>query len=159
MSATRILLLEMLGEAKFCFLVDVKHTPEEIAQSSIGGKCRSPIAITAEVGWFNSFTAKYIFDPSLEMPPEEEIQEFFKNVENKLAARKILRQGFDDLETAINQMEDSDFMTEIAAPWGQPYSKAGFIMHAIGHSFYHDGQICFAQAFHGDDAIHWTESN
>lgn len=159
MNPTRALILEILGEAKFCTLIDLKHTPDEVAQTSIGGKCRSPIVITAEVGWFNSFTAKYMFDQSLEMPEEEEIQAFFQTIETKLEARKILRKGFQDLEEAINQMDDADFATEISAPWGQPYTKGGFLMHAIAHTFYHDGQICYAQAFHGDDTIHWTETN
>lgn len=157
MHPAKEIILELLAEAKYCTLLDLKHTPEEHANSSIGGKCRTPNAIIAEVGWFNSFAAKYVFDQSLKMPEEDEIQAFFRTVTNKLEARKILRQGFKDLEAAINQMEDNDFTAQIKAPWAQPYTKGGFLLHAISHTFYHDGQICYAQSFRGDDVIHWTE--
>lgn len=157
MHPTKAIILELLAEAKFCTLLDLKHTPDDQAASSIGGKCRTPIVVVAEVGWFNSFTAKYIFDQTLKMPEEAEIQAYFQTIANKLDARRILRQGFKDLEEAINQMDDNDFATQISAPWGQPYSKGGFLLHAIAHTFYHDGQVCYAQAFHGDDVIHWTE--
>jgi|GEM_PF-3238368 len=151
------LLLDYLGEVEYLVQKDVEATSEELFEKTAGESCRPATNYMTEVGAFNAYTAKYVKDPEatghIGVGPNPELTQ----VDSKRKAAIMVTKGFRDLRKTIESMTEEDLNQTVMAQWNEPITKAHYIMHALGHSMYHDGQLAFTQMLNGDKTLHWTD--
>ncbi len=151
------LLIDYLDEVEYLVQKDVGATSEEMFSSTVGDKCRPATNYMTEVGVFNSYTAKYVKDPEttdqIGVGPKPELTQ----VDSKRKAAILVTKGFKDLRRTIESMTEEQLGETVLAQWNEPITKAHYIMHALGHAMYHDGQLTLTQMMSGDDTLHWTQ--
>ena len=52
-------------------------------------------------------------------------------------------------------MSAEQLQEKVTAPWGQEMSKYDLAQMAALNTMYHDGQLNYFQALHGDGEMHW----
>lgn len=151
------LLLDFLDEVEYLVQKDVAATSEELFTSVPGGKARPATNYMTEVGAFNAYTARYVKDPEntphIGIGPQPETTQ----VDSKRKASIMVTKGFKDLRKTIESMTDEELNQTVLAQWNEPITKAHYILHALGHAMYHDGQLNLTHLISGDDTLHWTD--
>ncbi|ARU40895.1 hypothetical protein CCB80_06940 [Armatimonadetes bacterium Uphvl-Ar1] len=154
--STKQALLDFLDEVEYMIIKDIEASSEEFLIKTVGTTDRPPVQFLAEVGIFNSFTARYIQSPETIDPLTIESNAELEAVDTKRKANILVKKGFNDLRKAITNLEEADLTKTVTAQWGVPITIAHYILHALGHSMYHDGQLCQNQLIAGDDKLHWS---
>jgi hypothetical protein len=154
----KTLLLIYLDEAEFFVERDFQTTPDDLFTQSIGGKARPAAQFMAEVGLFNSYVAAIIKDPTIPAPTPETEHAKLTKITTKDQAHKFVKRGFTSLRNAIQTLDEEALLKPVTAPWGEELALGAMILHAIGHTMYHDGQLNLVQLISGDDTFHWAES-
>lgn len=151
------LLLDYLNQVEFMVTQDVENSSEEIFEKSLGGSTRPATNYMTEAGFFCSYAARYIKDPIntelLKAGPQPDRTE----AGTKRKSNILLIKGFKDLRKAIESMSDEELGQTITAPWGQTITKSHLVMHALGHSAYHNGQLALTQLMEGDQNLYWIQ--
>ena len=70
-------------------------------------------------------------------------------------AEQGIRESAQKLAATVTQMSPDDLQAKVTAPWGQEMSKYDLAQMAALNTMYHDGQLNYFQALHGDGVMHW----
>ncbi|HXH59997.1 MAG TPA: hypothetical protein VNI20_01420 [Fimbriimonadaceae bacterium] len=136
---------------------DIKHFTDEQFTASPGGKARSPLQITAEVGMINDVCAKLIKGEAVEGASEEGFAAAMAQYNTRDKAVGLLNSGTAALDSALANVSDADLQTEVSAPWGGTCTKQYLADACCMNVDYHDGQLNLVQCMNGDTTIHWME--
>ena len=152
-SVTGIAISTILAQAIGLTTLDINATPDDVFTAS-QGDARSMSSLVGEIAGFNNCVAAALTgDNSVDMGAA--MQEASGNCTDKSSAIATLQASADAVQQAIDSVEDSDWLTELTAPWGMPTTKANLALWAAAHTCYHDGQINYIQVLNGDNEVHW----
>ncbi len=135
---------------------DLKALSQEAYDRPFGEKTRTAHDITAEVSGLNMVMVS-IINGTFSGMPSDDAQAGHKAAVSTLhdATQAILASG-EALASAIESGGDRlTGMTQ--APWGETMTVFQLATVAVNHILYHDGQLNYLQALHGDDAMHWFD--
>lgn len=154
-NAVASVLTGLVQETAYLCGRDIDASSEEMCNCTQDGKCRSVLAMTAEVIGFNHLVASLLRGETRGFPTPEERDAFAAKFTTKEAAKAGLETSVGDVCSAIEGVEASDWMTKITAPWGVEVTKAHLCSWSALHMMYHDGQINLIQILNGDHEVHW----
>lgn len=130
--------------------------PEAVAKSP-GGKARTPLHFTAEVGFYNKLAAEQVrTGKSPSMGGEEEREKAFNSIQSLEQAIGHLRESTEMLVAEIERRSD-DELTEIIDTFLGPIPMCEYLAVIEAHIQYHDGQLNYLQAINGDDTFHFSK--
>ncbi|MBX3114121.1 MAG: DinB family protein [Fimbriimonadaceae bacterium] len=153
---TKELILALAGDVNYLTQKDISHLPAGKEGEGCGGCTRSGLAIMAECAVFTDMTTKILKGESVAFQPGM-FDEMTAKVTSKEIASEELNKSFDAFKAQIESMSEADLAEQTTAPWGEPMPKAKLAAFTAAHTFYHDGQLNYIQAIHGDDQVHWME--
>jgi hypothetical protein len=139
------------------YKVDLKHMNDEQLVEKKMGVGRSPLNMTAEVGFFNGACAKILKGEEAPMGDESAFAKLLDSFTTREEAVAMMDANTAELAEAIRGLSDEDLGAQVMAPWGEPITKGGLANMCVGHMMYHDGQINYIQTLNGDNAVHWME--
>ncbi len=119
------------------------------------GAARPATEFTAECAGFNFFISKAITGEGAEMPSEEARKQFYADHATGEKAAAVFTASVGALRAAIEGATEESLMTEITLPWGDAVPGYRAVQMCTAHMMYHDGQINYLQALHGDAENHW----
>ncbi len=148
--------IKQLEDVRDRYLQDLQALPDEAFDSSFGGSARTPAHFTYEIVCVNERFVKRLSgeDPGPFNP------ETWANTPDNFRSKAGSIQGFEaslnQVVDAVKGMADNEMLREIQTPGGStnPYDLALF---CASHVNYHDGQLNYIQALHGDTAVHWFD--
>ncbi len=148
--------LTELKDVQKRFLIDLRALPEDAISRSPGGAARTPANITYEIVLVNRRLSTRMkgedpgaFDPSAWAETPVEFQ-------TKDGAAGAFEESLNQVISLVESIPDDQMLKEIPTPSGttSPYDLAEFCAYHIN---YHDGQLNYIQALHGDAEIHWRD--
>ena len=71
------------------------------------------------------------------------------------AAIAALASAVEAFGAALGSASDETLLAEITPPWQMPAPLFMIAQIAVGHIWYHDGQLNYIQMLLGDDKVHW----
>ena len=72
------------------------------------------------------------------------------------AAEIAVRESSQALSEVVKSMSAEALEAMVTAPWGQEMSKFDLAQMSAVNTLYHDGQLNYFQALHGDAEMHWN---
>lgn len=150
------LILALAGDINYLTQKDISHLPSGKENEGCGGCTRSGLNIAAECAGFTDVVTSILKGDQIEFGPGM-YDAITNEVTSKEKANEVLTRSHDAFCAQIESMSEEDLAQQITAPWGEPMPKAKLAAFAAAHTFYHDGQINYIQAFHGDNEVHWME--
>ena len=147
-------LVQWTRELGSLYVKDLKALPEGTWSASFAGKARTPQDFTAEVVGFCDFMAAACRGESRERRTEEERNAF----RDSLATPD---DGAKAIETSVNALADAFDaapVERLAEMFESPIGTMPLFVTvniAINHVLYHDAQLNYIQALHGDGEMHW----
>jgi len=146
---TRIdVLKELIDTTAHLYSCDLNALPEGKFATSPMGVARTPQDISTEVAGFNRMCTKML------MGQTHEHQEGQMLADAETAATEV-KASAAELASTVASLDPAAFDEMVMAPWGQEISKYGLAQMAALNTIYHDGQLCYFQALHGDGEMHW----
>ena len=130
------------------YILDLRALPAGEFASSPMGVARTPQDITTEVAGFNQLCVGLLSDDA---PPSGDRQ-MLADVETAEAA---VRESSQKLSETVKSMSSEALDAMVTAPWGQEMTKFDLAQMAAVNTLYHDGQLNYFQALHGDAEMHW----
>lgn len=130
------------------YAIDLQALPEGTFATSPMGVARTPQDISTEVAGFNRLCCDLLSD-------REHNDGGRQLIETADAAEQAIRQSAADLSATVVAMSPEDLQAKVTAPWGQVMSKYDLAQMAALNTMYHDGQLNYFQALHGDAEMHW----
>lgn len=155
----RTVVIAQLKKIAGLYAIDLKYVSDEQGHSGAGGVSRSPLEFTLECAHYNMYTAGQLRGEEPKRRTEELIAAFAAEHNTVEKAKAVLLKSVDDIVAAIEKLEPEGFLRNVMAPWGQRVTLLELTVGAVQHMFYHDGQLNYFQAIHGDDAVHWMEAS
>ena len=130
-------------------------THEQLS-TCVGGSARIAYDFTFEVAYINRRFAKRLRGVTPEPMPEGWIvaPDGFRERESATAE---LRASAAELMEAWNEVAKDELDRVIALPSGATTFPADLIALATHHCGYHDAQLNYIQALHGDLEMHWSD--
>lgn len=138
-------LIDMTAHLYTC---DLNALPEGKFATSPMGVARTPQDISTEVAGFNRMCCKLLAGET----PVESDGTMIADAET--AAQEV-KASAAELAAVIGSMDAAALDEMVMAPWGQEMSKYGLAQMAAINTIYHDGQLNYFQALHGDGEMHW----
>ena len=145
-----------LESVRDSYVKDLEAIRDEQMGTPFAGAARTPYDFTYEVTFVNHRIAKRLRgeDPGAFAPdgwmkaPAEAC--------HKQTAIERYKVSMEDLITAFDTVPESDMLKVITVPSGEtsPMDLAFFMCM---HNNYHDAQLNYIQALHGDDQMHWQD--
>ena len=135
---------------------DLDAISDDDYTSCMGGKCRSAHEFTVEITGLNRFVTNKL--RGIDAPPmtDEQKAERSAALATRAAGKAAVIESSEELAKAV--VERPDMLSEqTTAPWGATMSIFTFVLIAMSHIMYHDGQVNFLQSYRGDDQMHWFE--
>lgn len=154
-NAVASVLTGIVQETAYLCSRDIEASSDEMCNCTQEGKCRSMLAMTAELIGFNHLVAGILRGENPSFPTPEERDEMAKTITTKESAVVGLNASVGVVCEAIAGIEAGDWLTKIMAPWGMEVTKAHIASWAALHMMYHDGQINLLQILNGDHEVHW----
>jgi hypothetical protein len=147
--STRIdVLKELIDTTAHLYACDLKALPDGKFATSPMGVARTPQDISTEVAGFNRMCCKLLTNQA----PDESKGEMISDAE---AASEEVQASAAELSSTVASLDPEAFDEMVMAPWGQEISKYGLAQMAALNTIYHDGQLNYFQALHGDGEMHW----
>ena len=147
------ILTDQLQMNAYLYGKDLAASSDEVMSSCIQGCARNPLSFTTEAAGFNMLCSKLIRGETVSDMQGEYAKHSEYDTKEKAAA--FLQESVDTLVKTIAEVSDEDLHKEVTAPWGQTMPAYKMAFMASWHMGYHDGQLNYVQALHGDDAVHW----
>ena len=138
----------LIDMTAYLYILDLKALPDGKFDSSPMGVARTPQDISTEVAGFNRLCCNMLADK----PQEEGEASLYESVEE---AEIGIRESAAALAAAVASMTPEALQTKVTAPWGQEMTKYDLAQMAALNTMYHDGQLNYFQALHGDGEMHW----
>lgn len=129
------------------YCMDLKALPEGKFATSPMGVARTPQDITTEVADFNRMCAA--------MLANREHEQSEGMIPDVAAAQVAVQESAAELANTLVGMSDEALREKVTAPWGQEMTKYDLAQMAAFNTVYHDGQLNYFQALHGDGEMHW----
>jgi hypothetical protein len=143
---------EQIQQATLMFAADLKAMPEEVLRYAPRG-ARTPLDLAFECAYLMRRLAKRLREEPVEPFPWGE---GYATAPNELNGRDSaianLQAASQDLLASLGH-DLNRFVTTSA---GQERAYAVALFGAV-HTIYHDGQLNYIQASHGDQAMHWSD--
>lgn len=149
-------LLERFEAAVSAYLDDLAALDDVKLGSSFGGVARTAFDFTYEVSYVHRRFAKRIRGETPEPMPDGWMvapDEFRK----KDSAMAEFRAAADDLVSAWRDLDAAEVARSIPLPSGESTYPADLMALATYHCGYHDAQLNYIQALHGDGEMHWAD--
>jgi hypothetical protein len=154
-NAVASLLSGIVQEAAYLCTRDLEASSDEISSCTQDGKCRSMLAMAAELSMFNNLIASVLRGEGGSFPTPEERDALAAQLVTKAEVIGAMQESVGAVVSAIESIEENDWMTKITAPWGMEVTKAHLASWSALHMMYHDGQINLVQILNGDHEVHW----
>lgn len=145
-----------LEDVRDRYLEDLAAISDQALDASPGGAARSPFHFTYEIVCVNRRLATRLaggdpgpFDPTIwETTPED--------FRTRAGATNGFLNSTNEFIAVLESISEGDMEREIQIPGGKttPFDLA---MFCATHINYHDGQLNYIQAIHGDATIHWSD--
>jgi hypothetical protein len=148
MSTNIDVLKGLIDMTAYLFVLDLKALPDGKFESSPMGVARTPQDIATEVAGFNRLCCNMLMD----QPNEDGERAMFESVE---AASAGVEESAKALSATVTSMAPEALQAKVTAPWGQEMTKYDMAQMAALNTMYHDGQLNYFQALHGDGEMHW----
>ena len=148
MSAHIDVLKGLIDMTAHLYCLDLQALPEGKFDASPMGVARTPQDISTEVAGFNQLCCDLLSDRT----PDSAERQMFASAEE---AEQGIRESAQKLAATVTQMSPDDLQAKVTAPWGQEMSKYDLAQMAALNTMYHDGQLNYFQALHGDGVMHW----
>lgn len=148
--------LTELRDVQKRYLIDLRALPDEAISQSFGGAARTPANFTYEIVLVNKRLSTRMkgedpgpFDPNVWVETPAEFQ-------TKEGAAGAFEESLNQVVALVESIPAEEMLREIPTPTGttSPYDLAEFCAYHIN---YHDGQLNYIQALHGDAEIHWRD--
>ena len=133
---------------------DLNATPDEKLNSGSGGVSRPAIEIVVECGSVNSMIAGALGGVAPPRPDPEQRKAFFASFQTKESALTYLEQQTQQLLAAVDGVDVDTLGDMVETPLG-PMTRFGLTQLSAMHMMYHDGQLNYIHALHGDPDMHW----
>lgn len=148
--STRIdVLKELIDTTAHLYACDLNALPDGKFATSPMGVARTPQDISTEVAAFNRLCCKLLAGQT----PEHGDGDMIPDAET--AAQEV-KASAAELAATVTSLDPAAFDEMVMAPWGQEITKYGLAQMAALNTIYHDGQLCYFQALHGDGEMHWA---
>jgi hypothetical protein len=146
---------EQIRAVKADYVKDLEALSEEQLGQSPGGGARSAFDFTYEVGFVNNRiaqrlrgeTPEFFEDKGWILAPEE--------YRSKETAIGFLSESMDQVVEAWEAVPESDIRKPITTQTGGQTNPLDLAFMCAYHTGYHDAQLNYLQAIHGDTAVHW----
>ncbi|MBA4292927.1 hypothetical protein C0431_08125 [bacterium] len=156
--STRQLLLDFHAHVETSVLQDVENSSDQLFAESVGSQARPATNYMTEAGLFLSYAARYVANPDevelLKMGPDPEKTQ----ADSRRQSQIILKKGFRDIRKTIEALPEEQFSEMIMPMWKKEITKGHFLLYALAHALYHDGQLALTQLMSGDQEIHWIKA-
>ncbi len=148
---------KQIADAQNDYVKDLDALSDEQLASAPGGSARTPYDFTFELVYVNRRIAQRLRG---ETPaPASEDGGWMKapeNFQSKEAAKKEFSETMDEILQAWDKVSPGDLQTPIKLPNGSETCAIDMAALAARHTFYHDAQLNYLQAMHGDEKVHWN---
>jgi hypothetical protein len=142
-------LVGLIDLASRLYVMDLRALPADSFHVSPMGVARTPQDITTEVAGFNRLCVDMLSDRE----HNDGNRELLADVG---AAQAEVEESSKALSTTLAGMSPEALLEPVTAPWGQEMSKYDLAQMAAFNTVYHDGQLNYFQALHGDGEMHWS---
>lgn len=139
------------------YIRDLKQLGPDLVSQSPGGKARTPLHFSAEVGYYNKLAADQI--RTGEMPATggpEQREALFSSMKALDDVISHVEAGTEALIAAVESKSDEELTAVIETFFG-PMPICDYVMVISAHIQYHDGQLNYIQALNGDDEFHFAD--
>ena len=153
--AVKDFIRKQIADAKNDYVKDLDALSDEQLGSSPKGAARCPYDFTYEVVFISRRLAKRLRGETPEPITQDEgwmkAPESFKNKET---AKAEVDGSMQEILDAWDKLDPAHLQTPIKLPTSE--TNAISLGHmAAHHASYHDAQLNYLQAMHGDDKVHW----
>jgi hypothetical protein len=138
----------LIDQTAHLYVCDLNALPEGKFATSPMGVARTPQDISTEVAGFNRLCCKLL---SNQEPGESD----GALIADAATAAQEVKASAAELAQVVGSMDAAALEEPVMAPWGQEMSKYGLAQMAALNTIYHDGQLNYFQALHGDGEMHW----
>ena len=138
----------LIDMTAYLYTLDLKALPDGKFDASPMGVARTPQDISTEVAGFNLLCCDLLANRT----PESSERKMFTSAEE---AEQGIKDSARKLSETVSQMSAEQLQEKVTAPWGQEMSKYDLAQMAALNTMYHDGQLNYFQALHGDGEMHW----
>jgi hypothetical protein len=133
---------------------DLNALPEDKAGVSPGGVARPAIEFVVECGGLNMMVSTLLTGGEFKRRTPEERKAFYATFTTREQALAFLDQQTQGLLTTLDGLDENTLGDMIDGPIG-PMTRFALAQLPAMHMMYHDGQLNYLQALHGDDKMHW----
>jgi len=131
------------------FLAAVKRIPDDKLRWSPIGEARSVLDVLQECGRVNERWADMIESGQWITWPREHIQDLIAKTGDRESAVAYFEAATAKFVSAVRGLPDGRLDEPFESPW-RTASTAEWLMHALWHISYHEGQINYIQTLYGD---------
>lgn len=148
---------ESLRDVAGTYLKDLNWIPDDKFDVSPMGVARSPRAFTLECAYMHRRMASHLAGESLAGRDKAAFEAYCAKLDSPDKVKAEFKDSADAFVAAIEAKPEAELDAEMMAPWGQQLPTWKMLAHCVSHLQYHDGQLNYVQALHGDDKFHWME--
>lgn len=144
-----------LESVRDAYLKDLEAMSPEQLSRSVGGTARTPYDFTYETIFVNKRVSKRLRGETPEpMGDDDGWMKAPTEFCYKDKAVLEFRDSMDEIIAALHKIDESKLLDPITLPSGET-SFMNLAYFACIHNTYHDAQLNYVQALHGDDSMHW----
>jgi hypothetical protein len=133
---------------------DLNALAEDKACITAGGVTRPAIEFIVECGGVNMMVGTLLTGGEFPRRSPEERKAFYATFTTREQALGFLEQQTKGLLTALDTLDENTLGDTIDSPIG-PMTRFALAELPAMHMMYHDGQLNYLHALHGDDEMHW----
>ena len=133
---------------------DLNATPDAKLNSGSGGVSRPAIEIVVECGSVNGMVTGALTGVAPAPSDPEQRKAFVASLQTKESVLTYLEQQTQQLLAAVDGVDENKLGDMVETPLG-PMTLFGLVELSAMHMMYHDGQLNYIQAMHGDSEMHW----
>jgi hypothetical protein len=140
--------------AQSLLVKDLDALAEDKASTTPGGVTRSAIEFVVECGAVNGAIATLLTTGEMNRPDPEQRKAFFASFTTREQAQAFLEKQTQELLTTLDGLDENTLGDMVDGPIG-PMTRFALAEVPYMHMMYHDGQLNYLHALHGDDQMHW----
>jgi len=131
------------------FLSAIARVPDDKLEWSPNGDARTPLDILQECGRVNERWAEMLETGQWITWKQDHIQDLIARTSTRESAVAYFSAATERFVAAVRDLPDARLDEPFTAPW-RTASTAEWLMHALWHISYHEGQINYIQTLYGD---------
>lgn len=133
---------------------DLEALAEDKACAIPGGVTRPAIEVVVECAALNGAIATLLTTGEMNRPDPEQRKAFFASFTTREQAKAFLEKQTQQLLATLDGLDENTLGDIIKGPLG-PMTRFAIAEIPYMHMMYHDGQLNYLQALHGDSEMHW----